>query len=65
MTLSLLSSSSRSSCVLSLASLTIDLSPDYYYFNGKSISEKKFEKLKEENPNYQYFFFKNKEASRS
>ncbi|MDR2237135.1 MAG: hypothetical protein LBE92_13520 [Chryseobacterium sp.] len=36
--------------------------PDYYYFNGKSISEKKFEKLKEENPGYQYFFFKDREA---
>ncbi|MCA6069475.1 carboxypeptidase-like regulatory domain-containing protein [Chryseobacterium sp. RG1] len=36
--------------------------PDYYYFNGKSISERKFEKLKKENPNYQYFFFTNKEA---
>ncbi|MEY8761108.1 hypothetical protein [Chryseobacterium tongliaoense] len=36
--------------------------PDYYYFNGKNISERKFEKLKKENPNYQYFFFKNKEA---
>ena len=36
--------------------------PDYYYFNGKSISERKFEKLKKENPNYQYFFFENKEA---
>ncbi len=35
---------------------------DYYYFNGKSISERKFEKLKKENPNYQYFFFENKEA---
>ncbi|MDN3691029.1 hypothetical protein QWZ06_01470 [Chryseobacterium tructae] len=36
--------------------------PDYYYFNGKSISERKFEKLKKENPEYQFFFFKNKEA---
>ncbi|WP_374460667.1 hypothetical protein [Chryseobacterium taeanense] len=37
-------------------------SPDYYYFNGKNISEKKFDKVKKENPNYQYFFFKDKEA---
>lgn len=36
--------------------------PDYCYFNGKSISERKFEKLKDENPDYQYFFFRNKEA---
>lgn len=36
--------------------------PDYYYFNGKSISEKKFERLKKETPNYQYFFFEGKEA---
>lgn len=36
--------------------------PDYYYFNGKSISQRKFEKLKKENPDYQYFFFKDKEA---
>ncbi len=36
--------------------------PDYYYFNGKSISERKFKKLKKENPDYQYFFFKGKEA---
>lgn len=36
--------------------------PDYYYFNGKSISERKFEKLRKENPNYQFFFFTNKEA---
>jgi len=36
--------------------------PDYYYFNGKSISKKKFEKLKKENPKYQYFSFEGKEA---
>lgn len=36
--------------------------PDYYYLNGKSISERKFEKLQKENPNYQFFFFKDKEA---
>lgn|GEM_PF-459730 len=36
--------------------------PDYYYFNGKSMSEKKFDKVKKENPNYQYFFFKDREA---
>jgi len=43
-------------------SIMSEAPPDYYYFNGKSISERKFEKLKKENPNYQYFFFKNKEA---
>lgn len=42
--------------------LTSENPPDYYYFNGKSISEKKFDQLKKENPNYQYFFFTNKEA---
>lgn len=42
--------------------ITEERPPDYYYFNGKSISERKFEKLKEENPNYQFFFFQNKEA---
>lgn len=37
--------------------------PDYYYFNGKSVSERKFGKLKKENPDYQHFFFNNnKEA---
>lgn len=36
--------------------------PDYYYFNGKRLSKRKFEKLKKENPNYQYFFFDSKEA---
>lgn len=35
---------------------------DYYYFNGKRLSKRKFEKLKKENPNYQYFFFDSKEA---
>lgn len=39
-----------------------DPPPDYYYFNGKSISKKKFEKLKKENPQYQYFSFEGKEA---
>jgi hypothetical protein len=39
-----------------------DPPPDYYYFNGKSINERKFEKLRKENPNYQFFFFKDKEA---
>lgn len=36
--------------------------PDYYYLNGKTISKRKFEKLKLENPNYQYFYFTSKEA---
>lgn len=39
-----------------------DPPPDYYYFNGKRISQRKFERLKKENPNFQFFFFKNKEA---
>lgn len=39
-----------------------DPPPNYYYFNGKSISEEKFEKLKKENPQYQYFSFEGKEA---
>jgi hypothetical protein len=42
--------------------VTSENPPDYYYFNGKSMSEKKFDKLKKENPNYQYFFFKDREA---
>lgn len=36
--------------------------PDYYYFDGKSVSKNKFNKLKKANPDYQYFYFKNKEA---
>lgn len=42
--------------------ITSETPPDYYYFNGKSISERKFENLKKENPTYQFFFFKDKEA---
>lgn len=42
--------------------VTSENPPDYYYFNGKSMSEKKFDKLKKENPHYQYFFFKDREA---
>lgn len=40
----------------------IEQPPDYYYFNGKSISEKKFENLRRENPEYQFFIFEGKEA---
>lgn len=36
--------------------------PDYYYFDGKSISKNKFEKLKKGNPDYQFFTFNGKEA---
>ncbi|MCS4303751.1 hypothetical protein [Chryseobacterium sp. BIGb0232] len=36
--------------------------PNYYYFDGKKISKEKFEKLKKENPQYQYFSFEGKEA---
>lgn len=36
--------------------------PDYYYFNGKDIGKEKFEILKKENPQYQYFSFYGKEA---
>lgn len=42
--------------------LTSERPPDYYYFDGKSISGEKFDQLKNEHPNYQYFFFQNKEA---
>jgi len=42
--------------------IMLERPPDYYYFNGKSISERKFEKLKTENPDYQFFFFKDKDA---
>lgn len=43
-------------------SIVTERPPDYYYFNGKSISERKFEKLKKENSKYQFFFFDGKEA---
>ncbi|PIF46035.1 hypothetical protein CLU96_3053 [Chryseobacterium sp. 52] len=36
--------------------------PDYYYFDGKNISQEKFEKLRKENHGYQYFFFEGREA---
>ncbi|MET3038399.1 hypothetical protein ABXT08_20115 [Chryseobacterium sp. NRRL B-14859] len=36
--------------------------PDYYCFDGKNISKEKFEKLRKENPHYQYFSFEGKEA---
>ena len=36
--------------------------PDYYYLNGRSISERKFEKLRKENPTFQFFIFDQKEA---
>lgn len=36
--------------------------PNYYYFDGKSISKENFEKLRKENPQYQYFSFEGKEA---
>lgn len=36
--------------------------PDYYYFDGKSISENRFEKFKKGNPDYQFFIFNGKEA---
>ncbi|BAP33631.1 uncharacterized protein CHSO_4594 [Chryseobacterium sp. StRB126] len=42
--------------------LTSERPPDYYYSDGKSISGKKFDQLKNENPNYQYFLFTGKEA---
>lgn len=31
--------------------------PNFYYFNGKKIGKRKFEKLKKENPSYKYFVF--------
>ncbi len=42
--------------------ISIERPPNYYYFNGKGISERKFEKLKKGNPQYQYFSFEGKEA---
>ena len=30
--------------------------PDFYYFNGKRISKNKFEKIKKENPSYEYIY---------
>ncbi|WET49901.1 hypothetical protein PYS58_01970 [Chryseobacterium indologenes] len=42
--------------------LMTEMPPDYYYFNGKNISKRKFEKLKDENPEYQFFFFTDKEG---
>lgn len=30
--------------------------PDFYYFDGKRISKNKFEKIKKENPNYDYIY---------
>jgi hypothetical protein len=44
------------------ASIMQEYPPDYYYFNGKSVSEWKFEKIRKENPNYQFFIFEGKEA---
>lgn len=43
-------------------SIMQDQPPDYYFFDGKSISEKKFERLQNENPDYQFFIFGGKEA---
>lgn len=34
--------------------------PDVYYFDGKKISKRKFEKLKKENPEYKYLVFYDK-----
>lgn len=42
--------------------ITTEKPPNYYYFNGKSISERKFEKIRKENPDYQFFIFDDKEA---
>lgn len=39
-----------------------DPPPNYYYIDGKNISKEKFEKLRKENPEYQYFSFEGKEA---
>lgn len=36
--------------------------PDYYYFNGKSISKRKFEKLRKENPTYPSFILSDENA---
>lgn len=42
--------------------IMVESPPDYYYFNGKSISERKFENLRKEHPEYQFFIFSGKEA---
>ncbi len=42
--------------------VTIPSLSDYYYFNGKNIRRRKFEKLRKENPGNQYFFFEGREA---
>ncbi|AZA82530.1 hypothetical protein C1637_07930 [Chryseobacterium lactis] len=39
-----------------------DPQPDYYCFNGKSMSREKFLKLRKKNPHYPYFSFEGKEA---
>lgn len=39
-----------------------DPPPDYYYFDGKNISEEKFKELRKNNPQYQYFMFEEKAA---
>lgn len=42
--------------------IMVESPPDYYYFNGKSISERKFENLRKEHPEFQFFIFSGKEA---
>lgn len=42
--------------------VTNDLPPNYYYFDGKGISERKYNKLREGFPDYQSFFFYDKEV---
>lgn len=39
-----------------------DPPPDYYYIDGENVSKEKFEKIKRENPDYQYFYFEGREA---
>lgn len=39
-----------------------DPPPDYYYIDGKNVSKEKFEKIRSENSDYQFFYFDGKEA---
>ncbi|KNB62987.1 hypothetical protein [Chryseobacterium sp. Hurlbut01] len=39
-----------------------DPPPNYYYIDGENVSKEKFEKMRRENPEYQYFYFDDKEA---
>lgn len=38
-------------------SISSEKPPDFYFFDGKKIGKRKFEKIKKENPQYKYFVF--------